>query len=238
MIINHYQTCGECEFTPLCLPQIDQKMSHFNQCLPIQRQLVLKKGEILFTPHTPFQCLYAVKLGAIKTVQTESNGEELIRNFYFTGEIFGYKAIHQGEYRSTAKALCESHVCEINYREFLHFIQQNPHLQEHVMYSACSHINRGSYLHTKSAERKVAAFLLDLSNRLHPFPIKGVLYLPIPRQDIASYLRLTPETLSRISTKFIRNKIIAVDKRKLTLLKPELLQGIADGRVESKIEFR
>lgn len=232
MIKNEHQNCGVCQFAPLCIAQPDEKYKYFDSSLPIQRHISLHKGEVLFTPRTPFQSLYAIQSGSIKTTQIEDDGKEIIRNFYFTGDVFGYKALHQGMYLSTATALSESDVCEIDYRTFLSFLEKNHRLQEHAIYTACSHINATAYLHYNSAERRLAAFLLDLSNRLHPNFSKDVLYLPMSRQDIANYLKLTPETISRISTKYIQNKIIAVDKRKITLLHYERLREIAEkGRV-------
>ena len=225
----HESTCCGCHFTPLCLTNTCMNSLTHNESLPIKRRLILQKNDVLFTPNSPFQFLFAIEHGAVKTVQTEADGSELIRGFYFSGEVLGYKAIYSGRYQSTAKALCDTQICVIEYRDFLYFLQSNPELQQHIMYLVSLQMNMGSYLVSTSADRKLAAFLLDLSVRLHRSATQHEFQLPMSRQDIGNYLRLTAETISRVSTRLIQNKIIAVDNKKITLLKTETLRKIADG---------
>lgn len=222
-------TCCGCHFSPLCFANTCQNSFANSAILPIKRRIVLQKKEVLFTPNSAFQFLFAIEKGAIKTVQLETDGSELIRGFYFSGEILGYKAIYTGRYQSTAKALSETHVCVIDYRDFLYFLQSNPKLHQHIMHLISLQMNAGSYLVSTSADRKLAAFLLDLSIRLNSPSSQSEIHLPMSRQDIGNYLRLTAETISRISSRLVQNKIIAVDNKKITLLNKDALRKVADG---------
>src|SRR5579862_7327616 len=100
--------CTQCLFTPFCLPgeryspwakQINHVVKQFRK---------LRRNEVLCLPSHKFQHLYAVQYGAIKTYQIEADGSELIRGFYFAGEILGYEAIYTGRYPFSAEAICET----------------------------------------------------------------------------------------------------------------------------------
>ena len=227
--VSSEKNCIGCNLTPLCLPNTKTEILNYTDSLPIKRRLSLKKHDILFSPNSPFQYLYAVEQGAIKTIQLEADGSELIRGFYFSGEILGYKAIYSGRYQSTAMALCDTQICVIDYRDFLYFLQSNPDLQQHILYLISLQMNLGSYLVSTSAERKLAAFLLDLSSRLRFTTSPFEYQLPMSRQDIGNYLRLTPETVSRICTRLQQQQIIAINHKNIRLLKPDILRHIAEG---------
>lgn len=224
------QACCGCHLTPICRANLKTEAHEQLKALPVKRRLVLQKNEILFSPNKPFQSLYAVEHGAIKTVQFEADGSELIRGFYFSGEILGYKAIYSGRYQSTASALCETRICVIDYKDFVTFLQSKPGHLEHLLNLISLQMNVGSYLVSTSADRKLAAFLLDLSVRLGCAPSQPEFQLPMPRQDIANYLRLTPETVSRICTRLQQQELIATEHKHVRLLRADLLRQIAEGQ--------
>lgn len=227
-VLSPIKSCHGCHLSLFCLPH--PKTCDIAQSLPIKKRIHLQKNEVLFSPNKPFEYLFSVEQGAIKTIQFEIDGAELIRGFYFSGEILGYKAIYSGRYQSTAVALCETNICVIDYKDFLYFLQSNPELQQHILYLISLQLNVGSYLVSTSAERKFAAFLLDLSQRLRAVISSFEFELPMSRQDIANYLRLTPETISRISTRLQQKNIIVSDHKKIRILEPQTLQKIAEGQ--------
>lgn len=228
-IVSTEYTCNSgCDFTPYCLG--NSLSDEGTNTLPVKRRLVLQKNEVLFAPNKPFQHLYAVESGAIKTFQIEADGSELIRSFYFAGEILGYKAIYAGHFQSTGMALCETHICVIDYADFLYYLQSNPEVQQHILHLISLQMNVGSYLVNTSAERKLAAFLLDLSIRLHRSTTQHEFQLPMSRQDIGNYLRLTPETVSRICTRLQQQDVIALNHKNVRFVNPEQLKLIADGQ--------
>lgn len=221
-------SCPCCSFTPLCRGELDASIDIVQEPL-VERRLNLHRHQTLFEPNHPFQYLYVIEHGALKTYEIEADGKELVRGFYFSGEVIGYDAICSSRYHSTAVALCDTQVCEISYDKFLKMLQQKIELQKHVLYLLSLQLNMGSYLVSTSAERKLAAFLLDLASRLHASEMKLEFSLPMSRQDIGNYLRLTGETISRLCTKLQKNMIIAIERRKVNILQPEVLRKIAEG---------
>lgn len=125
-------------------------------------------------------------------------------------------------------ALSDSVICEIPYDNFLELLHLSPPLQKHILYLMSQQLNVGSYLFSITAEQRLAAFLIDLSYRLNPSEMQTRFLLPMSRQDIGNYLRLTAETISRLLSQFKENKIIAIDHKKIEFLQLEQLKLIAD----------
>jgi CRP/FNR family transcriptional regulator, anaerobic regulatory protein len=230
-LIQHHPLCKGigCAFSPFCLLEQEESISLKQMNLAVKRQRHLQRKEVLFLPNNKFQHLYAIQQGALKTYQVEPDGKELIRGFYFAGEILGYEAIYTGRTLFSAAALAETIICEIPYSHFLELLHSRPALQEHILHLVSQQLSVGSYLVSNSAEQRLAAFLMDLSVRLHPEEKKLEFLLPMSRQDIGNYLRLTAETISRIFSRLQHNDIIEIDHKQIRFLKPETLKRIADG---------
>ncbi|HSW71019.1 MAG TPA: Crp/Fnr family transcriptional regulator [Gammaproteobacteria bacterium] len=198
-------------------------LSFFNHLLP------LKRREVLALPKNKFQHFYAVKQGALKAYQIEANGKEVIRSFYFRGEILGYEAIAKGYYPFTVCALTDTLLYEIPYEHFLKLIHEQPALQHHCLYLISKQLNHGSYLSASTAEQRLAAFLIELASRLHPLERALAFSLPLSQQDMGSYLRLAAETISRLFSKLQKNKILTFAQKKVCILESEKLQALAEG---------
>ncbi len=224
-----FEFCDHCSFVPFCLPG-ERNLSWATQINHAVKQFrSLKRNEILCLPNNKFQNLYAIQHGVIKTYQTEADGNELIRGFYFAGEILGYEAIYTNRYPFSAAALSETVICEIPYANFLELLQAKPLLQKRILYLMSRQLNMGSYLVSTTAEQRIAAFLLDLAMRLHPMEEIIEFVLPITRQDMGRYLRLTAETVSRAFSRLQKMKVIAINHRKIEFLCLDKLRQIAEG---------
>ncbi|CEG58366.1 helix-turn-helix domain-containing protein [Legionella fallonii] len=224
---NDNSTCPNCTFSPFCMTE-GKNSRWMNQInLVVKQHHHLQKQEVLYLPQNMFRNLYVIQCGNLKTYQIDAEGNELIRGFYFSGEVLGFEAIYAGNYLFSAVALSETVVCEIPYDNFLELLNSNPALQKHILYLISQQLNIGSYLFSITAEQRLAAFLIDLSNRLHPFEIQLEFLLPMSRQDIGNYLRLTAETISRLLSQFKKNKIIAIDHKRIQFLQPEKLKFMA-----------
>ncbi len=222
-------TCLGCDLTPFCFNNEKLKQKFQSNSLPVKRRFIIKKNERLFSSDSHFQYLYAIEKGSLKAVQSEPDGTEVIRGLYFAGEILAYDAIYLGYYHFSAIALTEVQVCMLDYQDFLSCLESNPELQRHILYLISSQLSMGSYLTSTKADRKLACLLLDLSLRLHRNHRRDEFELPMSRQDIANYLRLTAETVSRIFTRFQQNKMISIKNKKIKILQIDALKKIADG---------
>ncbi|MCX7116667.1 MAG: helix-turn-helix domain-containing protein [Legionellales bacterium] len=198
--------------------------------LAVKQHHHLKKHDVLCLPQTTFRNLYVIQRGILKTFQVDAEGNEVIRGFYFNGEVFGFDAIYTRHYLFSAVALSETVLCEIPYDNFLDLLHSNPILQKHMLHLISQQLSMGSYLFSITAEQRLAAFLIDLSTRLHPPEMQLSFLLPMSRQDMGNYLRLTAETISRLLSQFKKNKIITVDHKKIKFIQPEKLKLIAGMR--------
>lgn len=192
----------------------------------VKQQYALKKRETLYFPETTFTSLYAIQSGSIKTFEIDQQGNELIHGFYFSGEILGYEGIARGQYLFSAVALSDTVVCEIPYSNFVELLNLNPSLQKHILFLFSQRLSMGSYLCFVTAEQRLAAFLIDLSQRLS-FSQNRHFELPMSRQDIGNYLGLTTETVSRLLSKFKENKLIHVEHKNIEFLQFDQLKLIA-----------
>ena len=193
-----YPSCRTCTFAPFCVPEEENLHLARPVNLGVKSFRTLKRKEVLYLPKNRFHNLYAIQRGVLKTFQVEADGKELVRGFYFAGEILGYEAIYTGHYLFSAVALSETVICEIPYDNFLERLYSNPALQKNILHLISRQLNVGSYLVSTTAEQRLTAFLIDLSARLHPLEKKLEFLLPMSRQDIGNYLRLTAETISRV----------------------------------------
>ncbi len=224
---NSISSCSSCGFSPFChLEEVNPRWIHqINSA--VKQQFLLKKKQPLYVPQNTFHSLYAIQSGCLKTYEIDRDGNELINGFYFPGEILGFEAIARGNYLFSAVALSETLVCEIPYSLFIELLNSNSSLQKQVLYLMSQQLTTGTYLNFVTAEQRLAAFLIDLSKRLFVSEQPLEFSLPMSRQDIGNYLRLTAETISRLFTQFKASKIISIEHKKIKFLQLAQLETIA-----------
>lgn len=215
-------SCKNCTFSPFCLEE-----GVMREQTPVKQHQYIKRKTALTFIKNKFQHLYVVRRGAIKAYQTDTNGNEMIRGFYFIGEVFGYDAIYTGTHRFSAVALSDTVVCQVSYYSLLELLKTKPELQKYILYLVSKQLDVGSYLISSSAEQRLAAFLLDVSSRLNPPENKNEFVLPMSRQDMGNYLRLTQETVSRLLSRMKKNNLIEIEQKKICILQPEKLKELA-----------
>lgn len=222
--------CHQCKLVNLCTHPHSLDACP-NQPSNIARQtLPLKRKEVLYSYHDPFQCVYVIHAGAIKTFQIDIHGQERIQHFYLPGEIIGLEAIETGSYPYTAIALTQTIVCEIPFENLMTTIAGRSQLQKSFVVSLAERINQGQYVNAPAAEQRLAAFLLDMRKRMHQ-DAQHEIELPMSRYDIGNYLGLAPETISRIFTRFQQAKLVHVQNKKVSLTNMASLQWIAQDGV-------
>src|SRR5436190_11389146 len=95
-------SCQYCTHTASCGLEDDEQINPPSKHFLIKQSRHLKRHEALFLPKNKLHHLYIIQQGVLKTYQTEANGKELLRGFYFAGEILGYEAIHSGQHLCSA----------------------------------------------------------------------------------------------------------------------------------------
>ena len=155
-----------------------------------------------------------------------SDGRRYVADFLFPGDFIG---LNDGDVRSsTADALCDAILVRYSRRQFDTTLDADRRLGRMILLTLCGGLtsaqDRMLLLGRKTAAERVASFLLMMSER------KGddCIELPMTREDIADYLGLTIETISRIISQFKARKIIQTQSATaITIRNREALEGIA-----------
>lgn len=148
----------------------------------------------------PSEYVYKVLTGAVRTYKVLNDGRRQISAFYLPGDIFGLESGE--EHGSSAEAVIDTTVALVRRSLVLKSAEQNPNTARKLWATTAAELTRSqnhALLLIKSAQERLAAFLLEMSERVIA---KGAVELPMSRQDIADYLGLTIETVSRTLTQF------------------------------------
>lgn len=224
-------SCQQCSLSNLCLPlALDENDLGSLEDI-VQQGKVFNRGEPVFNQSTPFRSCFAVRSGAVKTYIITECGEEQVTGFYMPGEIVGLDSLGREHYASTAKALERTNMCEFPAEKLQELTGKLPELQNH-MYSLMSQEIQNSQqlvklLSKNTAEERIATLLLSLSTRFERRRMSGVNFiLPMARNDIANFLGLAVETVSRVFTRFQNQGLIKARGREVNLLDMVALQVI------------
>ncbi len=178
----------------------------------------VKRGASLFTNGEKFTSLYAVRSGFFKTCVTTADGRDQVTGFQMTGEIIGMDGIVNDHHSCDAVALEDAEVCVLPFDMLEQLSREFSTLQHHVHKIMSREIVRDHgvmlLLGSMRAEERLAAFLLNLVQRLHARGFsQSELILRMTREEIGSYLGMKLETVSRTFSKFMDEGIIDVKQR-------------------------
>jgi CRP/FNR family transcriptional regulator len=225
--------CSSCNLRELCLPvgMSNEQLARLDGMIAARR--TVHRGETLFRAGDGFQSLYAVRAGFFKTCVSSEDGRDQVTGFQMAGELLGLDGIGTDRHTCDAVALEDSVVCVIPYHELEHVSQQVQDLQRvfHKIMSREIVRDHGVMLLLGSmrAEERLAAFLLNLTQRLH---LRGysqsALILRMTREEIGSYLGLKLETVSRTFSKFQDEGILEVKQRDIRILDHDALKRLVN----------
>lgn len=223
--------CGNCSLKEICMP-VGLQEEDFNKIHTVIKQSRrLKKGEFLFHAGEAFVSVYAIRTGFFKTTVSTQDGRDQVTGFFMSGELVGTDGISLNKYACDAVALEDSEVCELPFERMDELSQKLPMLNMHFLRLMSREIVRDQsvmlLLGNMRAEERLAAFLLNLSQRLqHRGFSASDFILRMSRDEIGSYLGLKLETVSRTLSRFNQNGWIAVDHKHIRLLQPQALQDL------------
>ena len=225
--------CSQCRLNNICLPLALEEDDIARLDQTIKRGRALPTGKHLYREGEDFNSLYAVRSGAIKTYQISAGGDQVITGFHLPGEVVGLEGLGPGQYAGSAIALELSSICEIPFDQIEQLGNQLPAFRHHL-FSLLSreivddhqHIN---LLSNYSAEERLASLLLSLSARLARRGLSATDFsLPMSRTDIASYLGLTIETVSRVLKRFKESGYLTLNNRNIKALNLCALKGLLE----------
>ena len=226
--------CKVCSMRELCLPigLNHDELTDLDEI--IRHRPPLRRGDRLFKQGQPLGGLFAVRSGSVKTTVETEDGQEKVISFGLPGELIGLEAIAEGVHRSNAVALETTSVCEIPFDRLDEVAGRIPSLRRQLLRLMSREISDDQrqlqLLGGSGADQRLAAFLVSLSQR---FEQRGFspreFNLSMSRQDVAAYLGMAVETVSRLFSRFSDEGMIEVDRKHITLLDIERLEALANG---------
>jgi CRP/FNR family transcriptional regulator len=215
--------CSTCHLRDLCLPcGLSGTDTERLDGLMFARRKVAA-GQALYEQGDRFQFIYAVRMGTFKSSLTLADGREQVSGFYMAGELMGLDGIASGAHASSSIALEDTEVCAIPYAHLNELATQSSALQMVVARLMSREIVREHslmmLLGSMNAEERLAAFLLNLSQRLKARGYSpSEFHLRMSRAEIGSYLGMKLETVSRTFSAFQLQGLLDVDKRHIRIL--------------------
>jgi CRP/FNR family transcriptional regulator len=223
--------CSNCNLRELCMPTGFNKDEMQKLDEVVEKRRRVKQGEALFSSGEAFTSLYAIRTGFFKTCVISEDGREQVTGFQMAGEIIGMDGIVSDHHNCSAVALEDAEVCVMPFSDIENLSRELPGLQRHVHKIMSREIVRENgvmmLLGNMRAEERLAAFLLNLVQRLHARGLsQSELVLRMTREEIGSYLGLKLETVSRAFSKFSEEGIIEVKQRYVKIVAPDALKKI------------
>jgi len=224
--------CASCSVRELCLPvglepeavrQLDKIISNRTR---------VRKRESLYRPGDLFHAVYAIRLGTFKTILLAEDGREQITGYHMAGDVVGLDGISNNRHACQAVALEDSEVCVLPFNELDDLAHDIP-LLRHNLYrfiskDVCRDQDMMLLLGSRCAEERLALFLLDVAERYRRRGYSASEFvLRMTREEIASYLGLKLETVSRLFSHCHEIGLLQVQGRAVKLLDLATLKKLA-----------
>ncbi len=220
---THGRSCFHCALRRSCFPghlngEIFSEIDHIAHGRgPVAR------GETIFNVGDAFESVYTVRSGALRISMIDPAGGEQVIGFTLPGEIAGIESLGNGRHCTLAVALERTTVCALPIDRLLAIAQSHPSLQRRVHQLAGGVIRR-NHAHFRelgrlNAHQRLLLFLADLVARYRAagFATDEV-HLPMYREDIANYLGVALETISRMMTRLSEEGVIKVRHRHIRVI--------------------
>lgn len=225
--------CSNCNLRELCMPMglKADELEKIDHIVAVRRKI--KRGARLYSNGEKFTSLYAIRTGFFKTCVTTEDGRNQVTGFQMAGEIMGLDGIVKDVHACDAVALEDAEVCVMPFDRIEELSREIVSLQRHVHQVMSREIVREHgvmlLLGSMRAEERLAAFLLNLVQRLHARGFsQSELLLRMTREEIGSYLGLKLETVSRTFSKFVEQGVVEVKQRQVRIIDLDALKLIVN----------
>ena len=201
---------------------LELDIAQLQQYMVVTRRKV-RAGQYVYRNGQPFRALHFVHAGFLKTCELSEDGREQVTGFRMRGDLLGVESIGLSVHTCDAVALDDAEIWELPFPPVLDALQHIPELQVRLAAALAEEIRRDRVwmlvIGTLPAEQRVAAFLLDIAARLARLGFSARHFiLRMGRADIASFLALKHETVSRALSHLEQLQYISVLRREIKLL--------------------
>lgn len=224
-------SCESCSLSELCLPRglSTKEMNILDD--HIERPRNLSQNAQLYQPGDKFTGFYAVRSGGVKTYLTKKTGEQQILGFHLPGEVFGLDGMENGKQRCYATTLENTSYCILPYDQLDHLCETIPELRHQVCQLLghemnCDHSHL-LLLGQQTAHERLATFLLNISSRFKHRGFSPTSFmLPMSRHDIAGFLGIAVETVSRLFKSFQEKGIVIINRKQVDIINLDKLNNM------------
>ncbi len=231
-------SCESCSLSELCLPKGLSSQELIILDDHIERPRNLSQNAQIYQPGDKFTGFYAVRSGGVKTFLTKKTGEQQILGFHLPGEIFGLDGMETGKQRCYATTMENTSYCILPYDQLDQLCEAIPELRHqvckllgHEMNCDHSHL---LLLGQQTAHERLATFLLSISSRFkHRGYSPTSFMLPMSRHDIAGFLGIAVETVSRLFKSFQEKGIVNINRKQVDIIDIEKLNQMVANCEES-----
>ena len=201
---------------------------HLTQLEGISRQVLVKKGSILFAPGDATQGFYAVHDGAVRIYRVSSRGKEITLEIAGARNTFAEASLFSDIYHCYAEALKDSTVCLVQKDAFLEMIQKDVQFAAtwiRILSLEIIHIRqRIEELSLKSPRARIVSYILLLSEIQNTPSVK----LPVHRKSIATLLGMTHETFYRTAKSLENEGLVRFDGQRVEIVNRLLLEEVIE----------
>jgi CRP/FNR family nitrogen fixation transcriptional regulator len=193
------------------VPMLGESIELMGAVMPFARN-----AEI-YGENEPAEYLYKVVSGAVRTYKVLNDGRRQIGAFYLPGDVFGLEVSNVHSF--SAEAIAECKVMLIKRSTLVALAARSHDVANQLWTMTAKELQRAQghiMLLIKTAQERVAGFLLEMASRA---PAGNTVELPMSRQDIADYLGLTIETVSRTLTQLENSAAISVPSSRRIVLR-------------------
>jgi len=218
------QTCHSCSFSQSCL----RAFPTHNK--PVASLLIYERHSFLYLLGDKFSSIYVLRSGSAKSCVNTESGHEQISNFHFPGDVLGLEGFDNMLHSTSLQFLETSSVCRISLKNVHHAMDESRYFRQQLLV-LMSRLIRDEQLflmslHQYDSKQRLIKFLLDLSKKMKRGGLSPSEFnLSMSRIDIANFLGLAIETISRLLTKMHAQGLIKVQNRNITLCNVDSLKS-------------
>ncbi|MBE0494318.1 MAG: fumarate/nitrate reduction transcriptional regulator Fnr [Thiomicrospira sp.] len=231
--------CPNCGLQKICFPTGLMRADITRLDSIVERKTPLQKGDHLYRFGEIFDSVFAIKAGVVKVYTLTNQGDEQILGFYLPGDVIGLDALSTKQYQCNAVALDTTSVCAIPFDQLETLSMQIPALNHQLFCLMSKGVNDGrvhsEILSKRNADQRVAHFIWSLSQR---FMNRGYLHTEfrfnVLQRDVAMYLGLTPETVSRILARLAKDKVVYWKRKEIQISDLDKLRDMAGEKVHTR----
>jgi len=220
---NKTSNCGDCE---LCTQMVDNRRVRIQSTeieaieSIIDSHIMIEKNQTVFEAGATFQNLYTVHSGMFKSVYLTAQGDERIVDLFIPGQVMGFDGIHKGKYKTTVKAVSSGSYCVIPFYPLQELAMKHRDIQNRVMKMMSEKIIQYEINHSEyNAIQKLVSFVKDVSDLYFSRGFSASQFpFQVSQRDLANYLGLAEETLSRTFTKLKNKEVLALAEHQITII--------------------